>query len=191
MKAVLKTPPSMAKERALIAGKSVEVASTAEVSPEVECSGGPFGTTMAAIEGIIVESAPIEPKKASRETEMTTKVVRPKIVATKTLVSMADQAEASSGEERSFDLRHLGGGDISAEELSELREFAITGGYGPGSILFAGVDEEVLGCLPNQTEARIVNTLTKSIGFPKLENELSNYRKHHITGSLVYSNFKV
>ena len=53
------------------------------------------------------------------------------------------------------------------------------------------MDEEVLGCLFDQTGAMIVNTLTKIIGFLKLENELSNYRKQHITDSLVYLNFKV
>lgn len=37
----------------------------------------------------------------------------------------------------------------------------------------------------------MVNTITKSIDFLKLEKELSNYRKKHITGSLAYSNFKV
>ncbi|KAL5681437.1 hypothetical protein ACJX0J_007822, partial [Zea mays] len=46
--------------------------------------------------------------------------------------------------------------------------FAITGGYGPGSILFAGVDEE----LSNYRKHHITGSL------------LSNYRKHHITGSL-------
>lgn len=49
----------------------------------------------------------------------------------------------------------------------------------------------MLECVPDRDGARVVNTLTKSNGFLKLESELSNYRKQHITGSLVYSNFKV
>jgi hypothetical protein len=52
-------------------------------------------------------------------------------------------------------------------------------------------DEEILGCIPDRAGAKIVNTLSKSIGFPKLERDLSNYRRQHITGSLFYSNFKV
>jgi hypothetical protein len=55
---------------------------------------------------------------------MTVKVARPKKAATKAIASKAEQVEASSGEEKSFDLRHLGGIDLSVEELSELREFA-------------------------------------------------------------------
>jgi hypothetical protein len=73
----------------------------------------------------------------------------------------------------------------------ELREFAISGVYQPGSVLFDGVDEEILGNILDRARAKIVNTLTRSIGFPQLQRDLSDYRKQHITGSLVYSKFKV
>jgi hypothetical protein len=36
-----------------------------------------------------------------------------------------------------------------------------------------------------------MSTLSKSVGFPKLEADISRYRQHHIVGSLFYSNFKV
>jgi hypothetical protein len=65
------------------------------------------------------------------------------------------------------------------------------GGYQPGSVLFVSVDEKILGCIPDRAGARIVNTLSKSIDFPKLEQDLSNYRRQDITGSLFYSNFMV
>jgi hypothetical protein len=58
-------------------------------------------------------------------------------------------------------------------------------------MVFGSVDEEILGCIPNHAGAKIVNTLSKSIGLPKLERDLSNYRKQHNTGSLFYLNFKV
>jgi hypothetical protein len=64
-------------------------------------------------------------------------------------------------------------------------------GYQPGSLLFGGVDEDILGCIRNHTEAKIVGTLSKSVGFPKLETDISCYRRQHIVGSLFYSNFKV
>jgi hypothetical protein len=53
MKVVLKTPPSMVKESALIVVKGVKATSTAEACPKAKDSGGPFGTTMATIERII------------------------------------------------------------------------------------------------------------------------------------------
>jgi hypothetical protein len=52
-------------------------------------------------------------------------------------------------------------------------------------VLFGGVDEEIQGCIPDRVGAKIVNTLSKSIGFPKLERDLSNNRRQHITG--IYS----
>jgi hypothetical protein len=85
----------------------------------------------------------------------------------------------------------LGGQELSEEDISELKKFAIAGGYQPGSVLFGGVNEEILGCIPDRVGAKIVNTLSKSIRFPKLERDMSNYRRQQITGSLFYSNFKV
>jgi hypothetical protein len=59
-------------------------------------------------------------------------------------------------EEKDFDLRHLGGQELSEEDKSELKEFIISCGYQPGSILFGGVDEEILGCIRNRAGAKIV-----------------------------------
>jgi hypothetical protein len=57
--------------------------------------------------------------------------------------------------------------------------------------VFGGVDEEILGCIRDRARAKIVDTLSKSVGFPKLETDISCYRQQHIVGSLFYSNFKV
>jgi hypothetical protein len=43
----------------------------------------------------------------------------------------------------------------------------------------------------NRTGVKIISTLSKSVGFPKLEADISSYRRQHIVGSLFYSNFKV
>ena len=67
----------------------------------------------------------------------------------------------------------------------------MSGGYQPRSVLFGVVDEEILGCICDRAGAKIVSTLSKSIGFPKLEKDISNYMRQHITCSLFYSNFKV
>jgi hypothetical protein len=58
-------------------------------------------------------------------------------------------------------------------------------------MLFGGVDKEVIGCIRNRVGAKIIGTLSKSIRFMKLENDISCYRRQHIIGSLFYSNFKV
>jgi hypothetical protein len=85
----------------------------------------------------------------------------------------------------------LGGQQVSEEDISELKEFAISCGYQPGSMLFGGVDEEVVGCIRDRAGAKIIGTLSKSIGFPKLEKDISCYRRQHIICNLFYSNFKV
>jgi hypothetical protein len=83
------------------------------------------------------------------------------------------------------------GHELSKAEKEELRDYAISCGYQPGALLFGGVDEESLGCLRDQTGAKVISTLSKSVGFLKLEADLSRYRRQHIAGSLFYSNFKV
>jgi hypothetical protein len=80
---------------------------------------------------------------------------------------------------------------LTKAEKEELKEYAISCGYRPGALLFGGVDDEKLGCVRDHTGARVIGTLSKSIGFPKLETDISRYRRQHIVGSLFYSNFKV
>jgi hypothetical protein len=71
-----------------------------------------------------------------------------------------------------LDLRHLGGQELSKEDISELKEFAIAGGYKSRSVLFGGVDEEILGYILDRAGAKIINTLSRSIRFPN-SNEIS------------------
>jgi hypothetical protein len=76
-------------------------------------------------------------------------------------------------------------------ERKELQEYGISCGYQPGDMLFGGIEEEALGCVRDRTRVKIISTLSKSVGFPKLEADISSYRRQHIVGSLFYSNFKV
>jgi hypothetical protein len=98
--------------------------------------------------------------------------------------------EAAS-EEKGFDLRNLVGQKLSEAKKKELREYGISFGYQPGAMLFGGIDEEALGCVRDRTGAKVIDTLSKSVGFPKLEADISSYQRQHIVGSLFYSNFKV
>jgi hypothetical protein len=58
-------------------------------------------------------------------------------------------------------------------------------------MLFGGINEEALGCVRDRIGAKVIGTLSKSVGFPKLEADISIYRRQYIVGSLFYSNFKV
>ena len=94
-------------------------------------------------------------------------------------------------EERDFNFQNIIGQELSKAEKEELQEYAISCGYQPGAMLFGGINEEALGCIRDRTGAKIISTLSKSVGFPKLEADISSYRRQHIVGSLFYSNFKV
>jgi hypothetical protein len=94
-------------------------------------------------------------------------------------------------EDEAFNFQNLVGQELTKAEKEELKEYAISYGYRPGALLFGGIDDERLGCMRDQTGARVISTLSKSIGFPMLETDISRYRRQHIVGSLFYSNFKV
>jgi hypothetical protein len=94
-------------------------------------------------------------------------------------------------DENDFNFQNIIGQKLSKAEKEELRDYAISCGYQPGALLFGGIDEESLGCLRDRTRAKVISTLSKSVGFPKLEADISRYRRQHIVGSLFYSNFKV
>jgi hypothetical protein len=163
MQAIQKTPPSASAEKIVVPANAEDIveAEANEARPEVEN----LRTIMSEIDRLISDVAPEK-----------------------------DIAEVSTGkasEDTDLDLRHLGGQELSDEDISKLKEFALAGGYKPRSVLFGGVDEEILGCFPDRAGAKIVNTLLKTIGLLKLERDLSNYKRQHITGSLFYSNFKV
>jgi hypothetical protein len=94
-------------------------------------------------------------------------------------------------EEEDFEFQDLLGQELTDVEKAELKRCAIACGYKPGATLFGGVNEGKLRCLRNRVEAKIVRTLCKNIGLPKLEVDLCRYQRHHIAGSLLYANFKV
>jgi hypothetical protein len=94
-------------------------------------------------------------------------------------------------EDEVFNFQNLVGQELTKAEKEELKEYAISCGYRPGALLFGGIDDERLGYVWDQIGAKVIGTLSKSIGFPKLETDISRYRRQHIVDSLFYSNFKV
>jgi hypothetical protein len=101
------------------------------------------------------------------------------------------ESTEETSEEENLNFQNIIGQELSKAEKEELRDYAISCGYQPGALLFGGVAEESLGCLHDRVGAKVVSTLSKSVGFPKLEADLSRYRRQHIADSLFYSNFKV
>jgi hypothetical protein len=84
-------------------------------------------------------------------------------------------AKATSAEE-GFKLWNLIGQELSEAEKKELQEYNISCGYQPGAMLFGGINEEALGCVRDRIGAKVIGTLSKSVGFLKLEADISSYR---------------
>jgi hypothetical protein len=102
-----------------------------------------------------------------------------------------EEMTEDTSEDEAFNFQKIVGQELTKAEKEELKEYAISCGYRPRALLFGGIDDERLGCVQDQTGAKVISTLSKSIGFLKLETDISRYRRQHIVGSLFYSNFKV
>jgi flagellar biosynthesis GTPase FlhF len=172
-------PASASKAPAVESATATKVAPTEAATVEAEpAEDANLESTLSNIDKILLDMAAEEAAAAAEETTATVPEKEKEI------------AEAAS-EEENFNFQNLIGQELSNAEKEELREYAISCGYQPGALLFGGVDDERLGCLRDQTRAKVINTLSKSIGFPKLEIDISHYRQQHIVCSLFYSNFKV
>jgi hypothetical protein len=174
MQAVEQTPPSTSATK-IVTAAGVEDDVVAEAAAAEVKNTDEAETTMSKIDRLISNVV----KDVAIEEEV---VVAP---------SKEREIDASPSGEKYFDLRHLGGQELSEEDKSELREFVVSCGYQPGALLFGGVDEEILGCIRDRVRAKKADTLFKSVGFPKLEANISCYRRQHIVGSLFYSSFQV
>jgi hypothetical protein len=150
-------------------------ATTAEVATAEDIH---LESTIANIDKILLDMAAEETTAATEET-MAPEPEKEKEIAEDT------------SEDEIFNFQNLVGQELMKAEKDELKEYVISCGYQPGALLFGGVDDEKLGYVQDHTGAKVIGTLSKSIGFPKLETDISRYRRQHIVGSLFYSNFKV
>jgi hypothetical protein len=182
IEAIEETPPSGSASKTAAAEAAPAEASTSEATA---AEATELENTLIDIDEMILNMAEEETAAAAEET--------PAIVPEKGKKMFGKEKEPAedASEEENFNFQNIIGQELSKAEKEELRDYAISCGYQPGALLFGGVAEESLGCLWDRVEAKVVSTLSKSVGFPKLETDLSRYRQQHIAGSLFYSNFKV
>jgi hypothetical protein len=84
-----------------------------------------------------------------------------------------EEMTEDTSEDEAFNFQNLVGQELTKAEKEELKEYAISCEYRPGALLFGGIDDERLGCVRDQTDAKVIGTLSKSIGFSKLEIDIS------------------
>jgi hypothetical protein len=177
--AIEETPPpaSALKAPAIESAASTEAAPAEAANAEATMAkDANLESTLSDIDKILLDMAAKETATAVEETMATVPRKEKEIVE--------DTSE-------DFNFQNLIGQELLKAKKEELRDYAISCGYQPGALLFGGIDDESLGCVQDQIGAKVIGTLSKSIGFPKLETDISRYRRQHIVGSLFYSNFKV
>jgi hypothetical protein len=182
IEAIEETPPSASAPKTAAAEAAPTEASTSEAAAAEATN---LENTLSDIDEMILSMAKEDTATTTEETPAAMPEKREKMPGKE-----KELAEDAS-EERNFNFQNIIGQELSKAEKEELRDYAISCGYQTGALLFGGIDEESLGCLRDRTGAKVVSTLSKSVGFSKLEADLSRYRRQHIAGSLFYSNFKV
>jgi hypothetical protein len=160
-----KTPPTASASKAPVVESTIatEVVPAEAVAVEVATAEDVhLESTISNIDKILLDMATEEAAATTEETMATVLEKGKKIVE-------------DASEEEIFNFQNLIGQELTKAEKEELKEYAISCGYQPGALLFGGVDDEKLGCVRDQTEAKVISTLSKSIGFPKPETDISRY----------------
>jgi hypothetical protein len=99
--------------------------------------------------------------------------------------------EASS-EALNYVLRHASGKKKTEKEKREAQLYAQKLKYPKGVLIFNGSGEEdFLYCLPDSKEISVCREMSKSFGFPTLEDGLSVLSKDELADSLAYNSLKV
>ena len=81
---------------------------------------------------------------------------------------------------------------MSEKEKQEAQFYAQKLKYPKGALVFNGSGEEdFLYCLPDSKEISVCREMSKSFGFPTLEDGLSVLSKNDLADSLAYNSLKV
>jgi hypothetical protein len=147
----------------------------------------------------IAEAAKVQAKaKAGPSVSTETKAVVPEDKADQQTSgqSMAEKAKSpvpeAPVEDVDYIFRHASRKKLSEEEVLEARHYAQKLKYPKGALVFNDTNEyDFLYCLPDNKEISVCREITKSMGFPKLEEGLSVLSKDDLADSVAYNNIKV
>jgi hypothetical protein len=128
-------------------------------------------------------SVPTETKPAALEDKTEGQIVPEKTEA---------PAPKALNEDVDYIIQHASGKKLSQEEILEARHYAQRLKYPKWALVFNGTNEDdFLYCLPDNKEISVCREISKSIGFPKLEEGLSVLSKDDLADSLAYNSIKV
>jgi hypothetical protein len=114
----------------------------------------------------------------------------------KSLEALAEEtgtaALEASSEAFDYILRHASGKKLTEKEKQEAKFYAQKLKYPKGALIFNGSGEEdFLYCLSDSKEISVYREMSKSFGFPTLEDGLSVLSKNELADSLAYNSLKV
>jgi hypothetical protein len=133
-------------------------------------------------------SEPTKEKSLEIGEEETKKEVAGQILSENTAIPIPE----ASSEALDYIVRHASGKRLSAEEKREAQYYAQRLKYPKGALIFNGSGEEdFLYCLPDSKEISVCWEMSKSFGFPTLEDGLSVLSKDELADSLAYNSLKV
>jgi hypothetical protein len=133
------------------------------------------------------EAGPSEPTKVKSLEAKETEIVE-QILAEET----GTAAPEASSEAFDYIFRHASGKKLTEKEKQEAQFYAQKLKYPKGALIFNDSGEEdFLYCLPDSKEISVCREMSKSFGFPTLENGLSVLSKDELADSLAYNSLKV
>jgi hypothetical protein len=95
-------------------------------------------------------------------------------------------------EDIDYIVQHASGKKLSEEEILEAKHYAQRLKYPKGALVFNGTNEDdFLYCFTDNKEISVYREISKSMGFPKLEEGLSVLSKDDLIDSLAYNSIKV
>jgi hypothetical protein len=126
-------------------------------------------------------------KIKSLEIEEKEKITEPTFVE-----EISAAAPEASPKALDYIVRHASGRQLSEKEKQEAQLYAQKLKYPKGALIFNGSGEEnFLYCLPDSKEISVCREMSKSFGFPTLEDGLSVLSKNDLADSLAYNSLKV
>jgi hypothetical protein len=152
-------------------------------------------TRPAEVEGVVSQaSAEAEPSVPADEqpSEFEGKAAEEKVTEQSLPEKTPASGPAALKENIEYIICHASGKKLSKEEEREAQHYAQKLKYPKGALVFNGSGEEdFLYCLPDSKEISVCSNMSRSFGFPTLEDGLSVLSKDELADSLAYNSIKV
>jgi hypothetical protein len=174
--------------KALSSNPSRKIPEASKMQTEAETE---LAETEAAVGQASAEAGPSEPaeKKSSKIGEKAAEEGAIEQTLPEKVVTLVPEALKESIE---YIIRHASGKKLSKEEEREAQHYAQKLKYPKGVLVFNDSGEEdFLYCLRDSKEISVYHEMSRSFGFPTLEDGLSVLSKDELADSLAYNSIKV